>query len=437
MGYRPFTFSQRDRYLRIISDSHGIVNAAAVAFSFVLGYNKTAMKQDDFRGVSPVPWVLVVLLILLLAGLVLLRLFAPGDDTPAPEPDPTPTVTPTPEPDEAELLLRDMTLREKIAQLLVVQPQALTGTKTVTAVDETLADALKAYPVGGLLLTAEHIRTADQLMSFTRDLQRANPGMLISVDEEGGRVARLMTTVGTTRLNNMFSYREEGTKTAYQNARTIARDLKDFGFNTDFAPVADVWTEKQNTVIGNRAYSDDYDEAAALVGSAVRGFRDGGVLCCLKHFPGHGSTTTDSHEEAAIVQKDRQTLLSEDLKPFVSGIEAGAEMVMAGHLLVPAVDDQVASMSKTLLTDLLREELGFEGVIITDGLQMAAAGAWSDGEKAVRCLSAGADLLLEISDVEGTVTALEQAVADGTLSEERIDESVLRVLRMKLDRGII
>ena len=395
------------------------------------------MDRNDLRRISPVPWILIALLGILLAGLVFVRLFAPGQSEEPPVTIETAAPTPEPTPDAAEELLADMTLREKICQLLVVQPQMLTGTKTVTAVDDALIAALEEYPVGGFLLAAPHMKTADQLLSLTRDLARAVPGALLAVDEEGGRVGRLMYSVGTTKLQSMYSYKSEGIRTAYKNAWILAQDLQSFGFNTDFAPVADVWTVKGNSAIGDRAYSDDYDEAAELIASAVRGFHDGGALCCLKHFPGHGSTTTDSHEEAAIVQKDLETLRKEDLKPFAAGIEAGADMVMVGHITVPEIDDQPASQSKKITTDLLRKELGFEGVIITDGLQMTAAGSISDGEKALRCLNAGADLLLEIADVEGTVEALEQAVKDGRLTKSRIDESVLRVLHLKLDAGLL
>ena len=395
------------------------------------------MDRNDPRRISPVPWVLIVLLGMLLAGLVFVRLFAPADGAGAPEPVETAEATPEPTPDAAETLLADMTLREKLCQLLVVQPQMLTGTKTVTAVDDALIAALKEYPVGGFLLAAPHMKTADQLLALTRDLSRNLPGALLAVDEEGGRVGRLMYSVGTTKLQSMYSYKDEGPRTAYKNAWILAQDLQRFGFNTDFAPVADVWTVKGNIAIGDRAYSDDYDEAAELIASAVKGFHDGGAICCLKHFPGHGSTATDSHEEAAVVQKDPDMLKKEDLKPFVSGIEAGADMVMVGHITVPEIDDAPASMSRKITTELLRNELGFEGVIITDGLQMAAAGGISDGEKALQCLDAGADLLLEIADVQGTIETLEQAVKDGRLKESRIDESVLRVLHLKLQAGLL
>ena len=150
--------------------------------------------------------------------------------------------------------------------------------------------------------------------------------------------------------------------------------------------------------------------------AAVHGFRDAGVICCLKHFPGHGSTATDSHNGAATVDKTLPQLRQEDLKPFVSGIAAGADMVMVGHLTVPTMDDAPASLSHKLVTNLLRYDLGFRGVIVTDGLQMQALAQYTDGEKAVRALAAGNDMLLEISDVPGAVAAVEQALADGTLT---------------------
>ena len=390
------------------------------------------MNRSNSNSISPVPWALIVLLGVLLAGLVLLRLFA--SEKAASPADPAETATPKPTPDAAEQILAGMPGEEKLCQLLVVHPEALTG-KTVTAMDDALKAALETYPVGGVLLDTNNMKGREQLTALTAAL--AEHHLLITVDEEGGRVGRLMNTVGTTRLSSMFSYRELGTDAAYQNAATIASDLKGCGFNTDFAPVADVWSNMKNSVIGDRAYSNDFDEAAELVAAAVRGFRDSGVICCLKHFPGHGSTLTDSHEEAAVVDKTLEELKDSDLKPFVSGIEAGADMVMVGHLTVPAVDEAPAAMSRAIITDLLREKLGFDGVVITDGLQMAGAGGGSDGEKAVKCLNAGCDLLLEVSDVPGTVAALKDALAGGALTQERVDESVLRVLRLKLANGIL
>lgn len=331
-----------------------------------------------------------------------------------------------------------MTTREKICQLLIISPEALDGGVAVTEVSQTLADALAEYPVGGVLLSTPNLKTRAQTQQLTADLQAASATpLLICADEEGGRVGRLMYTIGTTQLGSMFSYRDGGTQTAYDNAVTLATDLLSCGFNTDFAPVADVWSNPDNTVIGDRAYSDDYDEAAALVAAAVRGFGDTNVVCCLKHYPGHGSTETDSHDGAAVVDKTLHELLQEDLKPFISGMDAGADMVMVGHLTVPPMDEAPASMSYKLVTSLLRRQLTFRGGIVTDGLQMDALADYTDAEKAVKCLAAGVDMLLGIEDVPGAVAAVEQALADGTLSQEQLDESVRRVLELKQTRGIL
>lgn len=395
------------------------------------------MKRNDFWITAKQNWrALVYLLVLTVLAVVLVVICVQrGQD--AAQPSPTPRTSAEVRKDAAQTLLDGMTTQEKICQLLIVHPEALTGGGTVTGMTDELAAALRAYPVGGVLLSAGNMTSGEQLAALTAALSNGcKTAPLISVDEEGGRVARLMNTVGTTKLGSMYSYRAQGTQGAHDNAQTIARDIAAYGFNTDFAPVADVWTNKRSNAIGDRAYSDDYDEAAELVAAAVKGFHDGGVICCLKHFPGHGSTETDSHNGAATVDKTLPQLRQEDLKPFVSGIAAGADMVMVGHLTVPTMDDVPASLSRKIVTNLLRYDLGFRGVIVTDGLQMQALAQYTDGEKAVLALAAGNDMLLEISDVPGTVAAIEKALADGTLSRAALDESVLRILQLKLAHGI-
>ena len=396
------------------------------------------MSWNTFWTILKRNWrVLVYLLVLtVLAAVLVVVCVRRGQE--AAQPAPTPRTSAEVRKDAAQTLLDGMTTQEKICQLLIVHPEALTGGGTVTGMTDELAAALREYPVGGVLLSAGNMTSGEQLAALTAALSNGCKTVpLISVDEEGGRVARLMNTVGTTKLGSMYSYRAQGTQGAHDNAQTIARDIAAYGFNTDFAPVADVWTNKRSNAIGDRAYSDDYDEAAELVAAAVKGFHDGGVICCLKHFPGHGSTETDSHDGAATVDKTLPQLRQEDLKPFVSGIAAGADMVMVGHLTVPTMDDVPASVSHKIVTNLLRYDLGFRGVIVTDGLQMQALAQYTDGEKAVLALAAGNDMLLEISDVPGTVAAIEKALADGTLSRAALDESVLRILQLKLAHGIV
>lgn len=354
-------------------------------------------------------------------------------------PTPEPTGTPSSEQEAAAReLLQSMTTREKICQLLIPQPESITGAKgDVKAVTPEMKKTLSDYPIGGVLLSLKNMDNAKQLRALTDAFQaQSEIPMILCVDEEGGSIARLMQKVGTTKLQNMYAYRNKGPGLARLNARTIGSDLAGFGFNTDLAPVADVWTNPENEVIGERAYSDDPAIAAELVAAAVQGFHDSGTICCLKHFPGHGSTRTDSHEEAAFVDETLEQLRKGALLPFESGIAVGADMVMVGHLTVPDIDSVPATYSKKIVTDLLRGELGFSGVIITDGLEMAAAGEDPDGTKALRALEAGCDVLLGLSDIPGTVDTLEQALTDGKLSEEELDAHVLRVLELKLVYGL-
>ena len=171
--------------------------------------------------------------------------------------------------------------------------------------------------------------------------------------------------------------------------------------------------------------------------AAVDGFHDGGVATAIKHFPGHGDTSADSHEGAVYVERTLEELRQEELVPFQAGIDAGTDMVMVGHLIVSDVDDQPAPFSYAIVTELLREEMGFDGVVITDGLQMKAmTDAYSSAEIALKAVKAGVDLLLCPEDLHSAVAALEGAVEDGTLPAERLDESVLRILTLKLERGL-
>lgn len=359
-----------------------------------------------------------------------------------PSAQPTPTVTPTAEEpplSRAEEILTGMTLHEKLCQLFVVYPEALSRVDPVLSADSLSADTLAQWPVGGFLLDKTNMQSAAQLAALTAGLQSLSEiPLILTCDEEGGRVNRLMSTVGTTKIGPMLDYEEQGARTAFDNAKTIASGLISFGFNLDLAPVADVWSNPDNTVIGDRAYSTDFSRAAQLVAAAVEGFHAGGAACTLKHFPGHGDTSADSHYGAVYVDKTLVELRTQELLPFRSGIEAGADMVMMGHLIVSDMDSAPAPFSHKIVTGLLREELGFDGVVITDSLEMGAVSDYfTSGEIAVNCIRAGVDLLLCPTDLEAAVSALTDAVETGAILEERIDESVLRILELKLRQGIL
>ena len=364
---------------------------------------------------------------------------ADPEPEPVPEPIPEPEPEPEPEPDPAEELLAGMSLREKICQLFIVFPSDLTGVYEMKSAGEEMARALAEYPVGGILYDRTNMESQEQIRAMLEETQSyAEIPLIFTCDEEGGRVNRLMGTVGTTWVGPMLDYKDQGGKTANGNAWTIAQDLRSCGFNMDLAPVADVWSNPDNTVIGDRAYSDDFDQAAGLVGAAVEGFHAGGVACTLKHFPGHGDTSADSHYGSVYVHKTLDELRQGELLPFRAGINAGADAVMMGHLILDQIDDQPALLSHRIVTELLRDELGFDGVVMTDSLQMQAmTDHYGSGEIAVGAVKAGVDVLLCPGSLRESVDALTAAVEAGDIPEVRIDESVLRILRLKESVGLL
>ncbi len=348
----------------------------------------------------------------------------------------------------AEELLAQMTLQEKIYQLFVVRPESLIGADAendpVMLTDARMKDALASYPVGGVALFGKNIVMPSQTKKLIAGLQDASPiPLLIGVDEEGGLVARLGNNaeMGTTSFPDMMSIGDSGdVLEAYRVGFTIGSEIKEFGFNLDFAPVADVYTNPDNTVIGTRAFSSDPQIAAEMVAQAVTGFSDAGMISCLKHFPGHGDTAEDSHTSMAVTYKTLDELRACEFVPFSAGIEAGAEMVMIGHITAAEADESglPATMSRFLLTDILRGELGFDGLIITDSMEMEAVAAiYTPAESAVLAVQAGADIVLMPTDLPAAANGILDAVEEGTLTEARIDESVLRILKCKEKYGIL
>lgn len=351
----------------------------------------------------------------------------------------TTEVTEEEKPSLVDETLVGMTLHEKVCQMMFVTPEELTGEDGVTVAGDATRQALENYPVGGIVYFAKNLESQDQVKEMIDNSQKdSSIGLFVATDEEGGVVNRLMDTVGTTYIGSMYYYKDDGDETAYENAYTIANDMSALGFNLDFAPVADVWSNPDNTVIGERAYSDDYAQAAELVGNAVKGFNDGGVMCTLKHFPGHGDTAEDSHYSSAYVHRTKEEIMADEMQPFRSGIEAGAEFVMVGHLIVPDIDEVPATLSYKIATGILRDELKFEGVAITDSFEMESiADNYSVDDAVVMSVKAGMDMILQPKDMASAVNSIEQAVADGELSEDRIDESVRRILTLKESRGLL
>lgn len=340
----------------------------------------------------------------------------------------------------ASEIFSEMSLSDKIYQMMFVRPEAITGVTTATAASDATRAALQKYPVGGIVYSKSNMLSKEQLagmISHTKSYAKVS--LFIATDEEGGKVNRLMDSVGTTKVDSPYSYKDNGINTASCNAKIIANDMNNLGFNLNFAPVADVWSNPNNAVIAQRAYSNNFREAGNLVDAAVRGFHEGGVCTTLKHFPGHGDTYEDTHTSTAYVSKSRDQLENEELQVFRKGIEAGTDLVMVGHMIVENIDNTApASLSEKVVTELLRNEMNFTGLIITDSLEMNAVSEhYTGGEAAVRAIKAGNDLLLEPKDLNEAVMAVMNAVSQGEITEQQINEHVLRILEVKERAGIL
>lgn len=314
----------------------------------------------------------------------------------------------------------------------------------------TPAEMVQKYRLGGLILVGfsaddptgsnqvtTNVDNPEQVRALTRGLQDAGSRLkagqaplLIGTDQEFGVVLRLRQ--GVTILPSAMAFGAAGEPDLTEAAwRAAGTELAAVGINVDFAPVADV-LGADSKVIGSRSYGSDPQAVAAQVRAAVRGLQGAGVAATLKHFPGHGHTTVDSHHDLPVLAQDRAALAANDLPPFAAGIDAGAWMVMAGHLDVRAVDPGTpATFSRKVLVDLLRDELGFTGVVVSDAMNMAPAMRWPAGEAAVRALNAGNDLLLMPPDVAGAYDGLLTALRDGRLARERLVEAATRVLTLK------
>lgn len=373
---------------------------------------------------------------------------APPTETVEPTETAEPSTTEAPEPtisveeEKAQELLDSMTLEEKVYQLFIVTPRALTGFYGVDIAGPATQEALQNYPVGGIIYFSENIYNEGQISDMIRLSQEyARYPLFIGVDEEGGRVSRLSSIGVTDTLEPMATYGAQGdTARVREIGQTLGTQLGSVGFNIDFAPVADVVTNPNNTEIGDRSFSSDPQVAADMVAAMVEGLQSSGTISCLKHFPGHGSTEADSHEGLSVTSRTLEELQQTELIPFLAGIDAGAEMVMISHMSAPAItgDNTPCDLSPVIVTDLLREEMGFTGVVVTDSHEMGAiTNYYGCGEAAVKAIAAGCDIVLMPYNLDEAVGAVLTAIENGELTEARIDESVLRILTLKYRYGIV
>ena len=354
----------------------------------------------------------------------------------------------TPPPAEVEAMLKKMTLREKVGQMFFVRVESLDPSIEWTTYDDLanlknqeitmkMRKVNHDYPVGGIILYAWNIEDETQLASIIKQVRSLNGSPLLCIDEEGGRVSRIANNPNfhVKKYESMAAIGVTGDpKNAYECGNTIGTYLKHYDFDIDFAPVADVNTNPDNIIIGPRAFSNDPAVAAPMVTNYLQGLKDAGITGCIKHFPGHGDTTNDTHSGYVQSLKTWDEMNQCEMVTFRAGIQWGCQLIMTAHIAVPNVTGTniPSTLSPVVLQDKLRGELGYQNIIITDGMEMGAITMhYTSGEAAVGSIKAGVDIVLGPRDFTEAFDAVIAAVNNGTLSEERINQSVRRILTLR------
>ncbi|AXI00013.1 beta-N-acetylhexosaminidase [Sporosarcina sp. PTS2304] len=387
-----------------------------------------------------VPKLLLVLLVCMLISLLTGCLTAQEKQSTLPEEPPKQTTPAEPisesDKQQAEVLakMRELSIEEKIGQLVLMGIEGL-------QLDTKAKDLIEKQHIGGIILFKRNFDNVTQSLQLINAVKQSNEAgqvpLLISLDEEGGRVTRLPEELVKTPTNRYIGNVANG-KFAYDIGELLGKKLHAFGLNMDFAPVLDVDSNPNNPVIGDRSYGADPEIVSQAGLNQAEGMISQQIIPVVKHFPGHGDTSVDSHIDVPVITHDKKRLQEIELLPFKRAIKNGIDAIMVGHLLVQAYDPLVpASMSKPVIEGLLRDELQFKGVVITDDLIMGAVQKnYTIGEAAVRTIQAGGDILLVghgYDPVQQVVTALREAVNSGELTEQRINESVERVLKLKME----
>lgn len=346
--------------------------------------------------------------------------------------------------EKAEEILGSMALEEKVGQLFIVDFEALNGGQTSTEFNDVIQNTLKKYHVGGVIYFANNLVTREQTIKLNEELQKnSSIPMFISVDEEGGTVSRIADNenMGTTKFTSMRKIGDSrDINKAYEVGFTIGKEINELGFNLDFAPDADVITNPNNTEIGSRSFGTDANIVSEMVPQVVKGLHENNVCAALKHFPGHGGSEANSHNEFSYTPQNLEGLRQVEFLPFKAGMKEDADFILVSHIAAPNVtgDNTPCSLSSTIITDILRNELEYDNVVITDALNMkAVTNYYTPKESSIAALKAGGDMLLMPVSIDEAYNSVISACNNGTISEERLNQSVKRILKVKIKRGII
>lgn len=352
----------------------------------------------------------------------------------------------TAEQKRAQELVSNMTLEQKLYQMMFVTPEILTDShsQVVRAGDSTKA-SLMATPVGGILYTTQNLQGTDQTSVMLNNTQQyvreAGAGIPVftGIAEEGGSHAPAASVLGTAQVEDMSVYGQSDNPEEVRDVgKTLATAISGVGFNMNLAPVADVASDETDANAQTRLFGSDAEVVSRLVSSEISGMQENGVMSAISHFPGQGSIASDPASGAVSTERSQEEFRSSDLLPFEEGIKANTACIVVSNMTATAFDTVPCSLSSKVMTDLLREEMGYDGIVMTGQLTDAAiVDHYTTGQAAVRAVQAGADMLLCPQSIDETYTALSQAVANGSITERQIDDSVARILTAKLEYGLM
>ncbi len=340
-------------------------------------------------------------------------------------------------------IISDMTLDEKIGQLFILAMRHTSNGKPALQMDDYLASYIRRYSPGGIILFSINFATPEQTRQLILDLQNTSPyPLFVTTDEEGGRVSRLgkQENMNVISLPPAADLAAMGDPALVEEASSVlAADLRDLGFNMNMAPVADITRNIPPDIIGTRSFGRDPEQTGTFVASAVAGFQKNHIASVLKHFPGHGFVNGDTHTGMVKARGDKNEFETVDFIPFIKGIEAGTDCIMTAHIQAPALtgNDEPASLSREIQTGVLRQQLGFRGIILTDAMDMGAISRyWTPGEAALKAFLAGSDIILMPASIPEARESLKKAYLEGVISNERLNDSLIRIITAKIRRGL-
>ena len=355
------------------------------------------------------------------------------------------TLTKNTSPDPAASLVAKMSLEDKVAQMFMVTPEALSKFNgSVVASGEQTKQAFAKRPVGGVIYNSANLQSPEQVKTMFSNLQkyskdRVGIPVFIAVDEEGGTVARVSgsKSMGIKPYPNMSEVGAgKDSNRALQIGAEMGKYLADLGFNIDFAPDADVLTNPQNDLLKYRAFGSDPHTVTTMTAAFTKGLQTSGVLATYKHFPGHGSTSADSHKGITVSQQDATELEQVDLVPFKDAVAKDVKLIMVSHVCFPKAfgDNTPASLSKKVVTGWAREKLQYQGILITDAMSMGAiSDNYQPSEAAVKAIQAGIDIVLDPKDFDAAYQGVLAAVKSGKISQEQVNQAVTRIVATKLE----